>query len=246
MSETRERRTGDTVTIDGGYQYRALTSGNAVQRFWHAAKQQAILTLLPPAPGDSALDIGCGSGVISDLLARGGADVLAVDGSPDAIAFARRQFPSPRIEFRQGLVDEHFQVDRPVTSAYCLELVEHIHLPQVRALLGHLKAVMAPGGRLFLTTPNYHSAWPMIEWVMDRTGAAPELAGSQHVEHFHPAKLRRVLTDAGFVVDTLTTMCGGPPWVAPLSWRLAERWQVAELRSRWHLGSILVAVARLA
>lgn len=239
------RRTGDTVAIDGGYQYRALTAGPVVQRFWHHAKQVAIARLLPPAPGDYVLDIGCGSGVISDYLARAGAEVLAVDGSADAIAFAQRQFGSPRIEFRRGLVDDQFAVARPVDKAYCLELIEHIHRPQAQALLTHVRSVLRPGGELFLTTPNYHSAWPLIEWLMDRGGVAPRLAGEQHVTAYHAFRLRRLLTASGFVVRRLTSKCGLAPWLAPLNWRLAVRCQEAELSSPWHLGSVLVCVAQV-
>lgn len=243
MNRNSGRRTGDEVAIEGGYQHRALTAGPPVQRFWHLAKQIAIARLLPPTPGDFVLDIGCGSGVISDYLARAGANVLAVDGSADAIAFARRQYGSPQIEFRLGLVDEHFKVDRPVDKIYCLELIEHIHYPQARTLLDHARAVLRPGGQIFLTTPNYRSAWPAIEWLMDQTGTAPKLAGAQHVEFYHAARLRRLLVESGFEVRSLTTKCGLAPWVAPLNRGLATRLQEAELASRWRLGSILVCVA---
>jgi 2-polyprenyl-3-methyl-5-hydroxy-6-metoxy-1,4-benzoquinol methylase len=246
MNHSSNRRIGDAVSIEGGYQHRALTAGHPVQRFWHFAKQLAITRLMPPAPGDFVLDIGCGSGVISDHLARAGATVLAVDGNADAIAFARHQYGSPQIEFRLGLIDEHFHLDRPVDKIYCLELIEHIHYPQARTLLDHARAVLRPGGRIFLTTPNYHSAWPAIEWLMDRTGATPKLAGAQHVEFYNVAKLRRLLVESGFEVQRLTTKCGLAPWVAPLSWGLATRLQEAELRSRWTFGSVLVCVARTA
>jgi len=244
MKPDRQRRVGDTVAIPGDYQHRALTEGPAVQRFWHLAKQLAIARLLPPARGDHVLDIGCGSGVISDFLARAGADVLAVDGSGEAIAFARERFGAPNLEFRQGLVDESFTVERPVDKVYCLELIEHIYRPQARALLDHARAVMRPGARIFLTTPNYRSAWPVIEWAMDRARLAPELGGAQHVEHYHPAKLRALCEESGFAVETMATKCGAAPWVAPLSWKLAERLQQAELGSRLPLGSVLVVVAR--
>jgi len=244
MTDEGKRRTGDSVAIDGGYQHRALTEGPAVQRFWHFAKKMAISRLLPPVPGDFALDIGCGSGVISGHLAQAGADVLAVDGNSDAIAFAEGQYGSPSTEFRLGLVDEDFHVDRPVDKVYCLELIEHIHYPQARLLLDHARSVMRPGGQIFLTTPNYRSAWPVIEWFMDRTGAAPELGGAQHVEFYHAAKLRNLLVESGFEVQRLTTKCGVAPWVAPLNWKLAERLQDSELSSRSRFGSILVCVAR--
>lgn len=59
------RRTGDTIAIDGGYQYRALTEGYRVQRFWHYSKTLAIQEFLPPQSTDRIIDVGCGSGVIT-------------------------------------------------------------------------------------------------------------------------------------------------------------------------------------
>jgi len=244
MMENAHRRTGDTVAIDGAYQHHALHHGPAVQRFWHHSKLMAISRLLPPGEGDLVLDIGSGSGVISNHLAASGASVLAIDGNESAIAFARKQYPSERIEFRLGLVDEYFQAERPLDKAYCLELIEHIHYPQGLQLLGHIRDALRPGGALFLTTPNYRSAWPVIEWVMDHSGRAPQLAGDQHVEFFNPGKLGEIMIEAGFEVQYLGTKCGLAPWVAPLSWGLAEKLQIRELKSRSRLGSVLVCVGK--
>ena len=113
------RRTGDTVAVDGNYQYRALHEGNAIQRYWHENKQRTIARLLAPVPGDLCLDVGCGSGVVSDYLASGGAEVIGIDGNREAIAFARETFDRPNLTFREGLVDEDFHVDRPVDKIYC-------------------------------------------------------------------------------------------------------------------------------
>src|SRR5882672_5108986 len=48
------------------------------------------------------LDAGCGSGYGSAELARAAADVLGVDSSPDAIAFARSKYAAPNLRFEEG------------------------------------------------------------------------------------------------------------------------------------------------
>ncbi len=239
-----DRRTGDSIVIDGAYQHRALHEGPRVQRFWHYSKQLTIAAMLPPAAGDYVLDIGCGSGAVSGFLGRCGATVLGIDGNPEAIAFARRTYEGPNVHFQHGLVDDDFHPDRPVDKAYCLELIEHIHRPQAAKLLSTIHARLRPGGQCFLTTPNYHSAWPAIEWTMDRLKLAPALKDCQHVEFYHRRKLRQLCLEAGFAVEKMASYCFLAPWLAAASWRLAERMHRIELSANTGLGSILACVLK--
>jgi 2-polyprenyl-3-methyl-5-hydroxy-6-metoxy-1,4-benzoquinol methylase len=237
-----QRRTGDTVAIPGSYQFDALQSKSAVQRFWHANKQATIDRFLPPEEGDRIADVGCGSGVIADYLARSGATVTGFDGNGDAVRFASGQFTRPNLAFVQTLVDEDFETDHAFTKIYCLELIEHVYEHQGEAMLRTFRRLLAPGGAVFLTTPNYRSAWPVIEWSMDTFGLAPRLADDQHVAKYHPARLRAVAERAGFVVRVMTTTCFLAPWCAPLSWRLAEGLNRVETGKRGVPGNIVVAV----
>ncbi len=111
LGRLMKRRTGDIVEISGDYQYRALTEGGAVQRFWHYSKQLAISRFLPVQPGQRAIDVGCGSGVISSFLGRRGAEVLGVDSNPQAVEFATGKFATDNVRFAHGLVDETFHVE---------------------------------------------------------------------------------------------------------------------------------------
>ncbi len=221
-NEEPQRRTGDTIAIDGAYQYKALTEGNPVQRFWHEAKQLVIDRFLPPSPGDFVMDVGCGSGVIANHLAERGAEVIAVDGNPSAIAFAQKQFPSEKIHFVNGLVDEVFEAGRPVDKIYCLEVIEHVYYDQVLKMLRAFHTLLKPGGRVFLTTPNYASLWPVIEFACDKLQKTATMRGEQHVCHFTPKRLRNVCREAGFEEERLATFCLLAPWVAPLGLGLAR------------------------
>jgi 2-polyprenyl-3-methyl-5-hydroxy-6-metoxy-1,4-benzoquinol methylase len=240
-AQAGRRRTGDAVAIAGDYQWRALTEGPAPQRFWHDTKRWLVRTYLAPGPSDRVLDVGCGSGVVSaylaDLPVR---ECVAVDGNPGAIAFASRHFRRPNLRFERCLVDE---LDLPAghfDAAACLELVEHVYPEQGRALLESLRRLVRPGGRLLLTTPNYASAWPAIEWLLDRSGRVPKLAGDQHVAFYTHARLSRLCRSAGWAIRARRTCCTLAPWLAALSWRLAEGVRAAEGRVRG--GTILAYV----
>lgn len=239
-----ERRTGDAIAIDGAYQYKALTEGHPIQRFWHEAKQLVIDRFLPPEPGDYVLDVGCGSGVIADHLARRGAQVLAVDGNASAIDFASRQFPSERIRFVQGLVDEAFDLDRPADKIYCLEVIEHVYPAQVLAMLTAFHGLLKPGGSAFLTTPNYASLWPVIEFACDKLQKTAAMRGDQHVTHFTPRRLKQTCREAGFEVQRLGSFCFAAPWAAPLGAGLARRLHRIEVALPVRLGALLFVLLR--
>ena len=237
-----ERRCGDSIEIGGDYQYKAITSGNAVQRFWHETKKDVIRALLPPSAGDFVLDVGSGSGVIAGYLGELGATVTGVDGNPRAVEFARSRFACPNVQFHLGLVDEAFSLPRQADKIYCLEVIEHLYWPQVQGMLQHFRAMLSEDGRLLLTTPNYFSFWPLIEWTMDTFHLAPEMSGKQHVTRFTPRSLSRLAEETGFKVDTLRTVSFLAPWLAPVSWKLAESVHRLEMRCPVHVGSIIAVV----
>src|SRR5262249_49069906 len=73
VAVARRREAPAPVPIDGAYQDRARREGFVVQRFWHHQKELVVRSLAPPRAGERALDVGCGSGVVANLLASEGA-----------------------------------------------------------------------------------------------------------------------------------------------------------------------------
>jgi 2-polyprenyl-3-methyl-5-hydroxy-6-metoxy-1,4-benzoquinol methylase len=237
-----DRRLGDAIPIPGDYQLRAAHSSNPVQRFWHATKKLVVDQMLPAAPGELAIDAGCGSGVIADYLASFGADVIGVDANPEAIRFATAEFARSNLRFEQRMVDDEMTLERAVDKFYSLEVIEHIYRPQGVAMLRNFHRLLRRGGQALITTPNYRSLWPVLEWTLDTFGLAPKMAGEQHVEHYHRRKLAAVAREAGFTVSATRTICLVSPWLAPVSWKLATAAAKGELRIPLPLGCILVAV----
>lgn len=237
-----KKRTGDPIKIRGDYQHRALTQGHPVQRFWHASKQYTISHYLPPAPGDFALDVGCGSGVISSFLGKHGATVLGVDSNSEALEFANRKFHNDKVTFRHGLVDATFSLDRPPDKIYSIEVIEHIYYDQGLEMLKNFSSLIRPGGKVFITTPNYASPWPLIEWTMDRFHLAPPMAGVQHVTQYRKKTLESLCREAGFTINKSFSACLLSPWIAPLSWRLAKALHLLETKIPAPLGCLLVLI----
>ncbi len=237
-------RHGDTVEISGAYQYQARKHGPVVQRFWHQEKERMVRKFSPPAPGQRVLDVGCGSGVVSDLLASMGAEVTGVDANVQAIDFARATFHRPNLDFRCAYVEELAYDPASVDRIYCLEVIEHLYEQQVHALLATFARLLRGGGVLTLTTPNYRGFWPVIEMAMDRARLAAPMAEHQHVTRFDRTKLRQALAAADWEIVRLATFSTFAPFLSVLNWRLAERCAKMEDRMDLPFGNLLMAIAK--
>jgi 2-polyprenyl-6-hydroxyphenyl methylase/3-demethylubiquinone-9 3-methyltransferase len=105
-----------------------------------------------PLAGRSALDVGCGAGLLTEPLARLGALVTGIDAAPENIAAARAHAGAQglAIDYRAGelaqLGDARFDL---VTA---MEVIEHVADPA--AFVRGLAGALAPGGLLILSTPN--------------------------------------------------------------------------------------------
>jgi 2-polyprenyl-3-methyl-5-hydroxy-6-metoxy-1,4-benzoquinol methylase len=215
-----ETRKGDAIHISGDYQARALKSDRAAQRFWHEAKFRLIERVAIPGKGDRVLDAGCGSGTISRFLSSYSGAVIGIDSNPSAISYAREAFKAPNLQFRLGQFGD-LEGEKPFDRIYCIEVIEHLYEHQVADVLSLFYKLASPGGQLFLTTPNYRSTWPLVEWLLDRYALVAKLDEAQHVTHFTKRKLATICERAGWKVRRIGTFNGLAPFLAPISRRLA-------------------------
>ncbi len=104
------------------------------------------------AAGAHILDVGCGVGYGSRLLAEAGAaKVVAFDLSADAIAHARENFAHPNIDFQVGNATA-FRFDRRFELITCFELIEHV--PDQEAVFRCIAEALSPDGIVVMSTPR--------------------------------------------------------------------------------------------
>ena len=102
--------------------------------------------------GMRILDVGCGGGLMSEALARLGAQVVGVDASPGNVAAARLHAESQNItvDYRLGEPAEVLSRQERFDVVLALEVVEHVG--NVPAFLATAADRLAPGGMLFVST----------------------------------------------------------------------------------------------
>lgn len=116
---------------------------------------EAALGALGLAPGARVLELGCGMGRFTELLAARGLEMTGVDLSPELLAVAQAGDPERRIRY---LCCDAAEVDRHAAGPFDAVVgffVLH-HLPALRPALEAATRLLAPGGRAAFCEPN---AW---------------------------------------------------------------------------------------
>ncbi|ADU99603.1 bifunctional 2-polyprenyl-6-hydroxyphenol methylase/3-demethylubiquinol 3-O-methyltransferase UbiG [Alicycliphilus denitrificans] len=133
---------------DPDSEFRPLHQINPLRLEW--------INQLSPLEGQKALDVGCGGGILSDSMARKGAEVTGIDLASKALRVARLhalEAQTPRVQYREISVEELAQ-ESPGSfdTVTCMEMLEHVPDPQsVVTACAHL---VKPGGWVFFSTIN--------------------------------------------------------------------------------------------
>jgi 2-polyprenyl-3-methyl-5-hydroxy-6-metoxy-1,4-benzoquinol methylase len=241
----------DYDTVPGDYQYRALNSGHPMQRFWHAGKLRVIDRLVRPhvKAGSYLLEIGCGAGNLLLHATVGGSYPVALDLAMPSLMFVRSRLQESRFgsDPPSGFACTQAQsemlplADHSFDCILLSEVIEHLESPHLT--IREAARVLRPGGRLLVTTPNYRSFWPIMEWAVDLLGMTPKMAGEQHITRFHARALRQLLLESGLRIQHFGTIYALSPFLALASPAWAYRRLSGEIASSSSLGMILVAVA---
>jgi len=188
-----------------------------------------------PLKGLNLLDIGCGGGLLSEPMARLGAEVTGVDAVETNIQTARlhAQREGLTIHYRTGSTDSLLSENLKYDVILNMEVVEHVaHVP---SFIADCAQLLAPGGIMFLATLNrtlkaFGLAIIGAEYVL---GWLPR--GTHNWNKFvTPGELEQALHMAGLAMTQSTGVSFNP---LSDQWRLSGDLDVNYMATAGHANS---------
>jgi 2-polyprenyl-6-hydroxyphenyl methylase/3-demethylubiquinone-9 3-methyltransferase len=184
---------------------------DAIDAHWPGAAGSA-----KPLEGRSALDIGCGAGLLCEPLARLGAAVTGVDAADKNVSAAAAHAEGVGLDIRY-MAGEVGALDIGTFDLVtCVEVIEHV--ADKPAFLRDVAARLAPDGLLVMSTPNRTAASRvLLVGAAEAVGYVPK--GTHHWEDFvTPEEFEALLAEAGLTV----TARSGIAWRPGKGLHLAE------------------------
>jgi 2-polyprenyl-3-methyl-5-hydroxy-6-metoxy-1,4-benzoquinol methylase len=150
------------------------------ENYWfqrHVAVYEWVASLVA---GKRVIDMASGEGYGAEILAGRASRVVGVEANPDAFEHARLRYRRANLRFERSMVEVYAE---PCDAVVFLQTIEHVRDPD--AVLEHFKAMLAPGGVVFVSTPNVLTLAPPGS---DRSG------NPWHVREYRPDAFRDLCT----------------------------------------------------
>ena len=152
---------------------------------------------LKPLAGRTALDVGCGAGLMTEALARMGAAATGIDAAAENAAAAAGHAQSQGLGVSYACADvAAFEGQFDLVTS--MEVIEHVSEPAL--FVASLSARLAPGGLMILSTPNRTRLSKLgLITIGEGFGQIPK--GTHHWDAFlKPEELTALVEDAGLTV----------------------------------------------
>ncbi len=144
--------------------------------------------------GLRVIDMACGEGYGSDVLARSAASVVGVDANPEAHEHARLRYVRPNLRFAREPVEGFSE---QADAVVFLQTIEHLREPgavleRFRSLVGGGGSSLAGAGTVFVSTPNVLTLAPK---------GAPRSGNPWHVHEYRAEEFERLCRERFAAVE---------------------------------------------
>lgn len=189
---------------DPSSEFRPLHEINPLRLEWINARS--------PLAGKKVLDIGCGGGILSEGMARKGAQVTGIDLSEKALKVADLHSLESGLEISYELISaEEIAAREPgqYDIVTCMEMLEHV--PQPASIVAACAALVKPGGQVFFSTINRNPKAYLLAIIGAEYLLRMLPRGTHDYQKFlTPAELSGFVRNCGLQVDGIKGMTYNP------------------------------------
>jgi 2-polyprenyl-3-methyl-5-hydroxy-6-metoxy-1,4-benzoquinol methylase len=150
------------------------------ENYWYRRHLVVYEWIAARTAGLRVIDLACGEGYGSDVLARSAASVVGVDANPEAHEHARLRYTARNLRFERDLVE---RFPEPADAVVFLQTIEHVANPG--EVLGHCRSLVAgsPSPAVYVTTPN----------VLTLAPAGADKSGNPwHIKEYRPQEFHEL------------------------------------------------------
>ena len=208
----------DYDDITAGYYDKIFKRKNGVQSRWHRDKFTFVGARLPNR--GLIVDIGCGPGTFIGNLDNQHRQFIGIDAADNQISYAITTYGKIGKKFLKVSTPPYPIDDNSVDAVTAIEFIEHLDITSIEKVISEAHRILRPGGSLFLTTPNYGSFWPILEWIVGKI--SPLSYDEQHITRFTRYSLISMLELGDFQDIKVSAFMFSAPFAAAIHWRVAD------------------------
>ena len=198
-----------------GYYDQIYKKKSGIQSAWHNIKFRYVRNEINQR--NSHLDIGCGPGTFLSLLKN--KKCYGMDIAKKQIKYAKKKY-SCRSKIFQIMSKNKIPLrSNSLDSISLIEIIEHLNDKDTKLLILEAYRTLKKGGELIITTPNYLSAWPILELILNNF--AKVSYEDQHINKYNIFKIKRIIDKKRFRVKSLKTFMLISPFFAFISFKLS-------------------------
>jgi 2-polyprenyl-3-methyl-5-hydroxy-6-metoxy-1,4-benzoquinol methylase len=119
------------------------------ENYWYRRHLVVYEWIAARVGGKRVVDMACGEGYGSNVLAGTAASVVGVDANPEAHEHARLRYVRSNLRYERDLVESFAE---PCDAVVFLQTIEHVQ--DAGAILDHFRSMLSPDGVAFVSTPN--------------------------------------------------------------------------------------------
>jgi SAM-dependent methyltransferase len=144
-------------------------------------------------PGMTILEIGCGTGYFTRELTRRGADIIAIDVSPELLEIAKAKSSAPNVRYEIQNASALTYSDATFDSVVGSSVLHHLEIEEA---LREIYRVLKPGGTIYFTEPNMLN--PQIAIQKNVPSIKRRLGDSPDETAFFRWPLHRLMEQTGY------------------------------------------------